>query len=210
MADLKTNYVDDVLDTSVNEKRKYRMIQNADGTVSFDDVTTYTQNGDSFGAKDVNDTNTAVNEINNNLTANNQLFKYAYQDGKYGYIAEVEGADTFFPFKNGVSYISKIISTGSWDWGATTYTHNVNVTLPTGYELFIVYAYSYGGESATNPILSSNNLLSSQTKTQSRGGTTIGLYQKDKNSNLTVSASASCKSGTTSTQDLVIVAVPLS
>ena len=68
MADLKTNYVDDVLDTSVNEKRKYNMIQNADGTVSFVDVTTYTQNGDSFGAKDVNDTNTAVNELNNNLS----------------------------------------------------------------------------------------------------------------------------------------------
>ena len=66
MADLKTNYVDDVLDTSVNDKRKYNMIQNADGTVSFVDVTTYTQNGDSFGAKDVNDTNTAVNELNNN------------------------------------------------------------------------------------------------------------------------------------------------
>ena len=68
MADLKTNYVDDVLDTSVNVKRKYRMIQNADGTVSFDDVTTYTQNGDSFGAKDINDTNAAVNELNSNLT----------------------------------------------------------------------------------------------------------------------------------------------
>lgn len=67
MADLRTNYKDDVLDASVNEKRKYNMIQNADGTVSFDDVTTYTQNGDSFGAKDVNDTNTAVNELNNNL-----------------------------------------------------------------------------------------------------------------------------------------------
>lgn len=67
MADLKTNYVDDVLDTSVNVKRKYNMIQNADGTVSFDDVTTYTQNGDSFGAKDINDTNAAVNELNSNL-----------------------------------------------------------------------------------------------------------------------------------------------
>ena len=67
MVDLKTNYVDDVLDTSVNVKRKYNMIQNADGTVSFDDVTTYTQNGDSFGAKDINDTNAAVNELNSNL-----------------------------------------------------------------------------------------------------------------------------------------------
>ena len=51
--------------------------------------------------KAINDTNTAINELNNNLTANNQLFKYAYQDGKYGYIVEVEGADTFFPFSSG-------------------------------------------------------------------------------------------------------------
>ena len=88
MADLKTNYVDDVLDASVNEKRKYNMIQNADGTVSVDDVTTYMQNGDSFGAKDVNDTNTAVNELNNNLTTtSNEPFRFDKQDSKYGYIA---------------------------------------------------------------------------------------------------------------------------
>lgn len=68
MADLKTNYVDDILDGSVNDKRRYRMVQNADGTFSFDDVTTYMQNGDTFGAKDINDTNTAVNELNKNLS----------------------------------------------------------------------------------------------------------------------------------------------
>lgn len=121
MAVLKTNYVDDVLDTSVNEKRKYNMIQNADGTVSFDDVTTYTQNGDSFGAKDVNDTNTAVNELNNNLIAENlQPFQFAYDNetGKYGYKAKVEGADTFFPFSSGLEemelvYNNKTFSTHS-------------------------------------------------------------------------------------------------
>lgn len=68
MADLKTTYQDDVLDTSVNEKRKYNMIQNADGTVSFEDVTTYSQNGDSFGAADINATNAKVNEVNSNLS----------------------------------------------------------------------------------------------------------------------------------------------
>ena len=36
------------------------MIQNDDGTVSFEDVTEYTQTGDSFGAKDINETNTEV------------------------------------------------------------------------------------------------------------------------------------------------------
>lgn len=64
MADLKTNYVDDKLDTSKNQLRKYNMITNDDGTVSFVDVTTYTTQGTSFGAKDVNDTNAAVNELN--------------------------------------------------------------------------------------------------------------------------------------------------
>lgn len=67
MADLKTNYVDDVLDSNKNQFRKYQMIYNDDGTVSFVDVTTYTQNGDSFGAKDINDTNAAVNKLNSNL-----------------------------------------------------------------------------------------------------------------------------------------------
>ena len=67
MADLKTNYKDDVLNTSVNEKRRFNMIQNQDGTVSFEDVTEYSQVGDSFGAADINATNKAVNEANSNL-----------------------------------------------------------------------------------------------------------------------------------------------
>lgn len=68
MADLKTNYVDDVLDTTKNQLRKYQQIQNDDGTVSFVDVTEYTQVGTSFGAKDINDTNAAINDVNRKLT----------------------------------------------------------------------------------------------------------------------------------------------
>ena len=67
MAELKTNYVDDVLDSSKNQLRKYQQIQNDDGTVSFVDVTEYSTTGTSFGAKDINDTNAAVNELNNSL-----------------------------------------------------------------------------------------------------------------------------------------------
>lgn len=72
MADLKTNYKDDVLDTSKNEKRKFRMIQNDDGTVSFDDATEYTQQGDAFGAADINATNAKINEQNQSLTQLNE------------------------------------------------------------------------------------------------------------------------------------------
>ena len=50
---LKTNYKDDVF----SGRRKYRMINNADGTVSFEDVTEYSQVGYTFGAADINATN---------------------------------------------------------------------------------------------------------------------------------------------------------
>ena len=62
MADLKTDYKDDILDTSQNTRRKYQMINNQDGTVSFVDVTEYIQQGDSFGADDVNAITDAINK----------------------------------------------------------------------------------------------------------------------------------------------------
>lgn len=55
---LKTDYKDDIPKT---ENRRYQMIHNDDGTVSFVDVTEYTQVGDTFGAGDINATNESVN-----------------------------------------------------------------------------------------------------------------------------------------------------
>lgn len=54
MAELRNDYKDDVLNTDVNSQRKYRMIDNNDGTVSFMDVTEYSQVGDEFGAAILN------------------------------------------------------------------------------------------------------------------------------------------------------------
>ena len=62
MAILKTDYKDDVLDTSKNIRRKFNMIQNSDGTVSFEDVTKYIQQGDSFGAYELNEMTTEINK----------------------------------------------------------------------------------------------------------------------------------------------------
>ena len=56
---LKTDYKDDVY----SGNRKYEETQNSDGTVSFEDVTEYTQEGDIYGAADANATNKAVNEL---------------------------------------------------------------------------------------------------------------------------------------------------
>lgn len=67
MAELKTTYKDDVLNTSKNTKRKFNMITNSDGTVSFEDVTEYSQVGDAFSATDVNAITEEVNALNTNM-----------------------------------------------------------------------------------------------------------------------------------------------
>ena len=64
---LRTDYKDQLLDTAVNTARKYEQIDNSDGTISFVDATVYTQEGDSFGARDINETNMAVNRLSNFL-----------------------------------------------------------------------------------------------------------------------------------------------
>lgn len=60
-ANLPVNFKDDILKENMNGKRRFNMIQNSDGTVSFDDVTDYTQVGSTFGAAQINATNEAVN-----------------------------------------------------------------------------------------------------------------------------------------------------
>lgn len=59
---LPTTFRDDIVSSSMNGRRRYNMIQNDDGTVSFEDVTEYTQVGSNFGAAQINATNGAVNE----------------------------------------------------------------------------------------------------------------------------------------------------
>lgn len=60
---LPVNFKDDVIDTSVNDKRRFNLIQNSDGTVSLDDVTDYKKIGSNFGAEQINQTNGAVNAL---------------------------------------------------------------------------------------------------------------------------------------------------
>ena len=60
---LPVDFKDDIINEEVNERRKYRMIQNGDETVSFEDVTDYLQRGSLFGSKEVLDTNRTVNNI---------------------------------------------------------------------------------------------------------------------------------------------------
>ena len=68
MSNLPTNYVDDVLNADVNTQRKYQMIQNGDGTVSFVDVTDYSTTGSTIGASQINAQNTAINKDTKNVS----------------------------------------------------------------------------------------------------------------------------------------------
>lgn len=56
---LKTDYKDAVF----SGERKYQEIFNSDGTKSFTDRTSYTYQGDRFGANDINATNSAINAL---------------------------------------------------------------------------------------------------------------------------------------------------
>ena len=83
MADLlRTDYKDDILNTDVNTQRKYRIVENGDGTVSFEDVTEYKQVGDNFGAADINKTNLAIDELNNALNYSTSEHIVGKFDGK--------------------------------------------------------------------------------------------------------------------------------
>lgn len=59
---LPTNYKDDILNSSMGGKRRYKQTTNADGTVSLEDVSTYDQVGSNFGASQLNAISKAVNE----------------------------------------------------------------------------------------------------------------------------------------------------
>lgn len=84
MADLPTNFKDDILDTSVNTRRRYRVYENTDGTIELEDVTEYSQVGDEFGAGQINATNREVNKrfdknmIVRNLNTINAITKEGY------------------------------------------------------------------------------------------------------------------------------------
>lgn len=83
MTELRTDFYDDILDASMNGKRRYKLIENNDGTVSLEDVTVYEQVGSNFGAGQINSTNAQINsmaaqisELNKKVSAINAALPY--------------------------------------------------------------------------------------------------------------------------------------
>lgn len=60
---MKTDYKNDILADSMNGLRRYEMITNDDGTVSFRDVSEYTQTGDGVTAGAMNSIGTHIEDI---------------------------------------------------------------------------------------------------------------------------------------------------
>ncbi len=61
MSILKTNYVDDVINEQLAADRKFGETINEDGTKSYNDLTPYSQEGDEYGAKQINFANMHTN-----------------------------------------------------------------------------------------------------------------------------------------------------
>ena len=116
MADLKTNYKDDIPAESENEKRRYNVIHNADGTITLEDATEYTQKGDDFGSADINATNTRVNEIDNSLSEID--IRYNSETGSPEW--SPRGADTWSPFKSSFAEETKFATYGRLNAGGDT------------------------------------------------------------------------------------------
>lgn len=60
---MKTDWKDDIF-----TQRKIRLTENDDGTVTPVDATTYTQKGDSFGAKELNEIGEEINEVKKSVS----------------------------------------------------------------------------------------------------------------------------------------------
>lgn len=58
---LPTNFQDDIITSDMGGMRRYKKKYNSDGTVSFEDVTTYMQVGGDYRASNANATCEAIN-----------------------------------------------------------------------------------------------------------------------------------------------------
>ena len=79
MSSLKTDYKDDVF----TGKRKYTEINNGDGTISFNDVTEYTQTGDTYGATQINEINEVVNTLDSESYKSTDAAETSIADNDY-------------------------------------------------------------------------------------------------------------------------------
>ena len=84
---LKEDYKDAMFDG----QRRYRLIQNEDGTYSLPDETNYTQEGDKFGANDLNAITRRINCMNEPISITLTAAGWAGSAAPYTQTVAVEG-----------------------------------------------------------------------------------------------------------------------
>lgn len=128
-------YKDDILDTSANMRRKYNLIQNDDGTVSFEDVTVYLQVGDSFGAADIN------------AIMNGQNIRYVQETDKVQ-IMDAEGV--WHDWKQGgLISLSILAELGANGFDVTTSSQHKGTVALSGNELVVTGGGADGYQTVT-------------------------------------------------------------
>lgn len=162
---LPVNFKDDIMNSSMGGKRKYKMINNSDGTISLEDATTYDQVGSNFGAAQLNATNQAVNaaadagKIIDDIDAIRNVTKEGYMagalalkqvdeslvkvrtyvgsDGKLHFV-DASGADSVLPFSSEMT----ILDCGSLG-SLTTTTHQLDKDIEDISMLFVFWEDFY-------------------------------------------------------------------
>lgn len=117
---LPVNFKDDILDPSMSGKRKYRLIDNGDGTVSFEDVTTYTQTGSDFGAGQINATNQAVNESCDKANVIDNLDDIVANQAS-GMIAGAKAVVELNGNLSGIGQVAEVGNYGTWNLPTSDY-----------------------------------------------------------------------------------------
>lgn len=125
---LKTDYVDDELDTDINENRVFDIVD-GNGTViqsgvSFVDRSAYTHTGDDYGANQINEQNTFINGLKTS-------FSQALTDLKATAIAQAVGATVSDTFAQVIAKLATVVNRGKVT--QTLNTSTKSYTIPAGY-----------------------------------------------------------------------------
>lgn len=180
MSKLRENYKNDIF----NGMRKYRMIENSDGTVSLDDVTQYRQVGDIFNADDINATNKAVNDTVIGFEEVRQETSQFQQDVTQNFSSLQTNVNNQVSSIKGV----KTVTLAASKWSASApYTQSVSVPGVESSDTPVIALYISGSPSAATVKAQKKAFGYLDRATTAAGSITFYCYEKKPAADFTVS-----------------------